>query len=47
MANLVRVAFALNAGPRDGKPQNAASLVAPNGTAHHAEAVKKLRLKKR
>jgi hypothetical protein len=43
----VRVAFALNAGPRAGKPAGAPSLVAPDGAAICTEAIKKLRLKKK
>ena len=47
MPSSVRVAFALNAGPKAGKTSSAASLVPPDGAALHAEAVKKLRLKKK
>ena len=47
MVGSVRVAVALNAGPRAGKPQAAAALVAPDGAALHAHAVKRLRLNKK
>ena len=44
----LRITFTLNAGPRAGKSHaTAPSLVPPDGAALHAEAVKKLRLKKR
>ena len=46
MSNNVRVSLALNAGPKAGKAQTTC-VVSSHGEALHAEAVKKLRLKKK
>ena len=43
----MRVSFAPNTGPRAAKPSGAPSVVQPDGAALLAEAVKKLRLKKK
>ena len=43
----IRVAFATNAGPRAAKPNGAPSLIVPDGAVLLAEAIKKLRLKKK
>ncbi|CAK0795445.1 unnamed protein product [Prorocentrum cordatum] len=47
MAAPVRVSFAAHSGPRPGQPVGAPSLVAREGAAVFAEAVKRLRLKKK